>query len=201
MNRRGTVVLVAGVALLLGVPSVAYANAGVPMLAIVWPGMWIALLPIIAVESLVLVRVASVPLRRAALVSAVANAVSTFLGIPLTWAALFGVQAIVPNGGGAGPDLGTFAGKLFAVTVQAPWLIPYESDLYWMIPSASLVLLVPFFLMSWGAELLVARSMLRAQDRPAVDRAVLRGNLLSYGLLACVVLGVLGVALFRGSGI
>lgn len=200
MSRRFTFVFVTA-GTLLSVPSVAYANAGVPMLALVWPGMWIALLPVIAIESVVLVRVASVLPRRAVLVTAVANATSTFLGIPLTWAALFGLQAIVPGGGGAGPDVGTFAGKLFAVTVQAPWLIPHESDLYWMIPAASLVLLVPFFFMSWGVELLVARLMLRAQDRQPVDLAVLRGNLLSYGLLAGVVLAVLGVSLFRGSGI
>lgn len=38
--------------------------------------------------------------------------------------------------------------KVYAVTVQAPWLIPYESDFGWMIPAALFTLAILFCVMS-----------------------------------------------------
>ena len=106
----------------------------------------------------------------------------------------------VPAGGGAGPDIGTLVGKLFAVTVQAPWLMPYDSELHWMIPVASMVLLVPFFFASWGIEYLVATVMLRDTDQLLLRRSVGKANLISYGLLGVIMPLVLAVMVSR-SGI
>ena len=186
--------------ILFAAPSVALANAGLPMLAVVWPGMGIALLPIIALEAYLLSRPLSLSLRRTVLIAAVANGVSTIVGIPLAWGVMAAIQMFVPGGGGAGPDIGTIFGKLFAVTVQAPWLMPYDSEMQWMIPVASVVLLVPFFFASWGIEYLVARVMLRGADQQLLLRAMAKANLVSYALLGVVMPVVLAVMVSR-SGI
>ncbi|MDY0088495.1 MAG: hypothetical protein RBS78_08115 [Coriobacteriia bacterium] len=199
--RRTWRLVASCIVLILAVPAAAYANAGVPMLGVVWPGMGVALIPVILLETYLVLRALGLPARRVAVVVGVANVASTLVGIPLTWAALVGVQAVVPGGGGAGPDIGTIAGKLFAVTVQAPWLIPYDADLHWMIPTAALVLLVPFFFASWCVEYLTARLMLRDVGVSALSGAVFRANLVSYALLGLVVIVILAVSLIRGSGI
>jgi hypothetical protein len=97
-----------------------------------------------------------------------------------------------------GPDIGTVAGKVFAVTVRAPWLIPYESQLCWMVPAAALFLLVPFFFASWLIEYWVTRLMMRGLDAKLVRRAVMWASLASYAVFGTVVLGVLAVAIWTG---
>src|SRR5437870_1038067 len=62
--------------------------------------------------------------------SLAANVCSTFLGVPVAWLAL--VVADLSVGGGGAWGLDTPLQRLAAVTVQAPWLIPYEGEFYWM---------------------------------------------------------------------
>lgn len=200
--RRTWVFAIAGsVAVLFALPSAAYANAGLPMLAIAWPGMGVALLPVVAIEVLVLRRLLRAARWRTVLVASVSNAVSTVVGIPLTWLVLVAAQMLTPSGGGVGPDIGTLAGKVFAVTVQAPWLIPYDAQLYWMVPAAALALLVPFFFASWAIEYGVTRLMMREFGAGPVRRAVMWANLASYGLLATGVAGLLAVAIVTGRSV
>ena len=52
---------------------------------------------------------------------------------------------VVATGGGRAFGIDSSWQRVFAVTVQAAWLIPYESELNWMVPLAAIVLLVPFF--------------------------------------------------------
>jgi hypothetical protein len=184
--------LVAGVA--AGAPSVASADAGLPMLAIVWPGMGLSLVPVIAIEIVVMIRMLKTPWARTSAVVAGANVVTTLVGVPLTWVVLVAVQMLA-GGGGVGPDFGTVLGKAFAVTVQAPWLLPYATDNPWMVPAAALVLLVPFFFVSWLIEYWVARWTMRDVDHELLNRAVMFANIASYALLAVVVLGFLVAAL------
>jgi len=183
------------------VPTVAFANAGVPMIGVVYPGMGILLIPVIVVEVGVLRRRLETPLRRTVAMVTISNLVSTVLGVPLTWAVLLMMQAVTGGGGANGPSFDTLAGKVLAVTWQAPWMMPYESDVYWMIPVAALVLLVPFFFASWLIEFLVSRLFLRDFDKTALRRSVMVANLVSYALLAGVILVGLGVAVFQHFGI
>src|SRR5262249_10095249 len=120
--------------LLVGFPAQAYANAGMPMLFLSWFGMLLALVPIIGVETGILVPLLSMPTRRGLYVAALANGVSTVVGIPVTWFLLVLVQLL--TGGGRLYGLQTPFRKVLAVTWQAPWLLPYPADLYWMIPAA-----------------------------------------------------------------
>ena len=192
--RHHAAVLLAATGALVVVPSVAFADAGLPMLAFVWPGMGFALVPVIVIETVVMMRLLKTTLGRTAVVMTVANLVTTVVGVPLTWGAMFGLQALL-GGGGAGPDIGTIAGKVFAVTVQAPWLLPYQEQIRWMVPAAALFLLVPFFFASWLIEYWVARWTMRDLDRRALRRAVMWANLASYALLALVALGFLVAAI------
>jgi hypothetical protein len=195
LRRRGILLTAATVCVVM-VPSVALANAGVPMIAIVYPGMGIALLPVIILEVMVLRRLLDTAPGRTAVTVTVSNLVSTVLGVPLTWVALVLLQALT-GGGGAGPSFDTLLGKILAVTWQAPWMMPYEADMYWMMPVAALVLLVPFFCVSWLIEYHVSRLILRTIDRVELRRAVLKANLVSYALLAALTLAVLAARIYE----
>jgi hypothetical protein len=195
LRRRGILLTAATVCVVM-VPSVALANAGVPMIAIVYPGMGIALLPVIILEVMVLRRLLDTAPGRTAVTVTVSNLVSTVLGVPLTWVALVLLQALT-GGGGAGPSFDTLLGKILAVTWQAPWMMPYEADMYWMMPVAALVLLVPFFFVSWLIEYHVSRLILRTIDRVELRRAVLKANLVSYALLAALTLAVLAARIYE----
>ncbi|PVV17327.1 MAG: hypothetical protein B6D78_18975, partial [gamma proteobacterium symbiont of Ctena orbiculata] len=60
---------------------------------------------------------------------------------------------------------------------------------YWMIPVAGLVLLVPFFFVSWWSEYLVTKKIL--QDHPAqtVKVVVRNANIITYTLLVLWPIG------------
>jgi hypothetical protein len=118
-----------------------------------------------------------------------ANLLSGLLGVPLAWLAL--VIAQIAGGATRAWGLDTPMDRLAAVTLQAPWLIPYEDDLYWMVPAASLVLLVPFYLVSVAAEYLVLRYRWGAGHGHLMV-GVMAANAASYLLLA----GYYGVRLW-----
>jgi hypothetical protein len=160
----------------------ANADAGVPLLFVTFPAMVLALIPVILVETVVVVRMLKLRAWPAAKPVAVANLASTFVGIPLTWLALVLLE-IATTGGGRAYGLDTPRQKFLSVVWQAPWLIPYGTDLSWMIPTASLVLLVPFFFASYWVESWVVSAMLHKHSVGPVKPAVFRANLASYALL------------------
>jgi hypothetical protein len=129
--------------LLLCIPSVASANAGVPMIFLAMPALGLSIIPIIIIEAIFLSKKLELPISGAFKTTIISNLVSTIVGIPLTWLLLVLIQVLAGGGGAFGLD--TTLGKVLSVTLQAAWLIPYESDLHWMIPVAGLILLFPFF--------------------------------------------------------
>lgn len=175
---------------------VARANSGVPMLFVTLPAMLIALIPIILVEASVLARRLDTSAASLLKSAAIANVTSTVVGLPLAWVALVALQLV--SGGGSSRGLDTPAMKLLAVTWQSPWLIPYERDLYWMLPAASLVLLVPFFFTSYLVEAPIVTRLEGTYPRAKVRVAVLSANIRSYMLLAVFCVGWLVWAVLRG---
>lgn len=167
-------------------------DIGLPMIFLAIPVMLVALLPIIGLEALVLRYSTSITFKEATRAAALTNLASTLPGIPITWFLLVALQLL--TGGGAAYGLKTPLTRLLAVTWQAPWLIPYDSDLYWMIPAAGLFLLIPFFFASWLVEYLVARRLLHQVDPTDTWRGVRNANLASYGLLALYLVIVLVTA-------
>lgn len=171
---------------------IGFIDIGVPMIFLAIPVMVIALLPIISLEAFALCRSLSLPFNQALRVATFANLASTLVGIPITWLLLVAVQLV--TGGGAAYGLKTPLTKFLSVTWQAPWLIPYESDLHWMIPAAGLFLLIPFFFASWYVEYLVAKRILKRVDPNDTWRGVRNANIISYGLLAVYLVTVLVTA-------
>ncbi len=186
MNSQRIKLFALAVGSLCAFPALAFADAGVPMIALIIPGFLISIVPIIIIESLYLKRKLTLKGASAWKTATISNLVSTVAGVPLTWFILVVLQMF--TGGGRAYGVDTAIGKIIAVTWQAPWLIPYESELGWMIPTAGIVLLVPFFFVSWWLEYLISKSMLRESEAKAVNLAVRNANLLTYGLMVLCLL-------------
>ncbi len=168
--------------ILLCIPGVASANAGVPMIFLAMPALGLSIIPIIIIEAMFLSKKLELTTSSAFKTTTISNLVSTIVGIPLTWLLLVLIQMLAGGGGAYGLD--TTLGKVLSVTLQAAWLIPYESDLHWMIPVAGLVLLVPFFFASWWSEYFVTKKMLKEHSAQRVKIAVRNANIITYILLA-----------------
>jgi hypothetical protein len=171
--------------------SPAYANVGVPMIFITFPGMLLALLPVIAIESKVIhpiFRLAKIQIIK---YTAISNSISTVLGIPLAWIAHtalligFGYTFSVLL-----PDINLSADSYIplalSVTLGAAWLAPFEKNLSWMVPAASLFLLIPYFFASWYVEYRVFTRLIKTAEKDLCRSATLRANLVSYSFLAIV---------------
>src|SRR5437879_349487 len=101
----------------------ASADVGLPMIAVYLPPAWLALIPIILIEARIGAKMLDVARGRLLIASAVANSVSTLLGLPLAWLALATIEGVFF---GTARGLDTSIHRVYAVTIQAPWLIPYE---------------------------------------------------------------------------
>ncbi len=175
--------------LALLLPGAAHANAGVPMLFLAMPAFAIALLPIIIVEVLYLSKTLNLSMGHSAKTVTISNFASTIVGVPLTWFLLVLIQMV--TGGGSAYGVDTTLGKILAVTWQAPWLIPYEEELAWMIPIAGVVLLIPFFFASWWSEYFVTKHLLPECSPENIRIKVRNANLITYSLLTLWPIGML----------
>ncbi|RVT45578.1 hypothetical protein EMM73_12790 [Rheinheimera sediminis] len=184
MHKSKNVILTV---LALVVPGIAYANAGVPMLFLAMPAFLMSLVPIIAVETLYISKGLELPFGQSLKTVSISNVASTLIGIPLTWLLLVLVQVV--TGGGGAYGINSAMGKVLAVTWQAPWLIPYEEDLNWMIPVAGLVLLIPFFFASWWSEYFVSKKLNKTLPSLSIKAKVRNANLITYSLLAAWPIG------------
>lgn len=170
-------------------PLPAYANIGLPMLIYAWPAMLVLFIPVVLIEAVVATTLLGVNFLYAVQIAGVANLVSTILGIPTTWLVLVCVQVGLIRGGAGPYGLETLRGRILSVTVQCPWLIPYPaSELDWMIPTAEMVLCIPFFVASVFCEYFCAVWFTHGtvQDKLLLSWSWL-GNALSYGLIVLVL--------------
>lgn len=151
------------------------------MIVLFMPAFALSLIPIIFIEAIYIAKRLGLSGKESAKTVIISNIVSTLVGIPLTWLLLVLFQMM--TGGGSAYGLETTLTRILAVTWQAPWLIPYEPALHWMIPVAGLVLLIPFFFVSWWSEYLVSKKLLKAIEAKTIQIAVRNANLITYGLL------------------
>lgn len=158
------------------------ANIGLPMIFIELPYLTIAFIPVVLVEAAVYRWLLSVPWRQSWPGALRANLRSTFVGVPLAWFAQVVAQIVI--GGDSAWGLNTPLDRLAAVTIQSAWLIPYEKEFYWMVPAASLCLMVPFLIVSIGIELFLLRRVWPNIAASRLAGAVVLANLVSYSLLA-----------------
>ena len=196
--RQALVILV----LIILFATTAYANAGIPMLAFVLPGMAISLVPIILIEAWCIGRLLNLSFTKAMKVMGIANLESTFIGIPITWVIWVVVEMLLGYFGYRLSDLlgisvPHFINYVFALTIGAAWLGPSEAQDYWMVPAATLVLLVPFFYVSWLLERRRTKLLLHDCDASSVNGATLKANIASYGLLGIIVIGWLIISVIE----
>lgn len=165
----------------------AHANVGFPMIAIVWPLFWFALIPIILIEYYAWIKIFDIKLNRKIFGAiSIANVVSTLIGIPITWFILVVIELLL-GGGRAFSNLNDFWQYFLGVTLQAPWLLPFEGQLYWMIPTACLVLFIPFYFMScWLEEKVVRYYLKEYYSTSEIKEAVRKVNRASYAFLYLV---------------
>jgi hypothetical protein len=166
------------------------------MLALVWPASWVLLIPIIAIEAWIARRIVGNSMKHNLIASAAANAFSTFVGLPLSWGLLAAIEIAVTHGGQA-YGLQTSWDKVLAVTLEAPWLVPYESDLHWMIPVSATVLLVPFFFMSLFTESWLFTKVAHCSKEIA-NRWSWIANGVTYGLILFGLVVLLILAFIQG---
>jgi hypothetical protein len=183
--RAGRWFLACGVGSVAFTPSPAAANMGLPMVAVFLPPAWFALIPIIAIESaygMYRFRATAGPTWAGV---AVANCVSTLLGLPVVWALWALGQALLFA---RFPEF-AIALPLSALTIiGAPWLGPGAEQSPWMVPLAMVALLIPFYVMSVACEYVVVRRFLPDMSSRNVRLWMLQANALSYALLLFVIL-------------
>jgi len=159
---------------------------GLPMVALYLPPAWFALLPIILIESAYGVWRFKVPMGRAFVAQAVANSVSTLIGIPAIWVILALIEMFVLEWAvGVAPEP-----LLIVVSpiVGAAWLGPGAEQTWWMVPLAVATLTVPFYAMSVVSEYFVAAQFFRHLPRQVIRRWTVRANAISYAFLVALVL-------------
>jgi len=165
-----------------------FADAGLPMIALAWPWIFVLLAPIILIEVLTAQLPKDFTLKQKIVGIGFANIVSTLVGWPIAWFILVILQIFVIPGGGGAYGINTPLGAIASVTLQSAWLIPYEDQFYWMVPAATAFLMIPFFAISVLSEGLILRACLPGLEPKQRKRAVWRANLFSYGfLIACAL--------------
>ncbi|MEM8757013.1 MAG: hypothetical protein AAGF47_04440 [Planctomycetota bacterium] len=168
------------------------ANAGLPMIVVWVPGLFLAFIPIVLAEATVyrLLHKGEI-VRWLARVSA-ANVASTLLGVPLTWLALVILQ--MNTGGGGALPLDTTIDRLIATVLHSPWVVPYQHDLHWLFPAAGLFLTLPFLIVSVMLEHLVIRWMAQSHgdDTTRLTRATawLANGITYFGVASLWSLGL-----------
>lgn len=165
------------------------ANAGVPMLLWQLPGMVLALVPVVLLETLIAGRHLELGFRERLTGIAVANVWSTFVGVPVAW----GVMTMIPSmtGGVVTTDTSAPLLALQVVAMEAAWPDAYEGQLSWLIAAAGIALLIPYYFASVVVERWVLRHRWSSQQRKPIHAAVWRMNAASYLCLALLLIALL----------
>lgn len=163
----------------------AHANIGVPTIMVFEPILIILLIPVIFIEYGIM-RKSLKGLTPSLILKAtsIANLRSTILGFPLAWFVML-LPGLLTGGGGIFHDLDSFWKCFLEVACYSAWLLPWENEFYWMVPSAFLFLLIPFFLLSCRIEEAAAFRYLKKTgvERSVVKSAVWKANIGSYVFL------------------
>jgi hypothetical protein len=174
-------------------------NVGLPMIFPSLVLMAVALVPVVLVETFSIKKILRTNFKKVLVPVLIANLVSTFMGIPVTWFLLTLLEFASVSVLGAFTD-GNLWTKVFSVTLGAPWVAPGHNDEQWIILGAMLFLLVPYGIMSWWVEFKIVQITLLGKNQIAsatgdesarpeqIKRAVGMANLTSYCLLAVFVI-------------
>jgi len=126
------------------------ADAGVPMVAVTWPGMLALLVPIILIENYILARHFGQHWKQTFSLTVVPNLFSMILGIPLSWFVFYLLEALL-----------TFGIAPIGKTLLSPVLRPGEPEYSSMALVACLISLPHCFFVSWVVETWIAYQAVR----------------------------------------
>lgn len=162
------------------------------MLAIVWPMSLPAFIPVVAIESWIVRRALNVSWRVAITQMVKGNILSTLVGIPLAWVAAVAVEFLLAFLVTNATDSKSYpphgVGEVGRIILSAPWLGPFRDGGHWIIPLATIVLLVPFFFASFWTEAWYVSRNLCPEAPERARRALWRANAYSYiGLFVAAV--------------
>lgn len=158
------------------------ADAGIPMLAWHIGPALLVFFPIVMVESVITWAFVRQPVWPVVRTVGVANAISTFVGIPMAWIFMV-VLELATVGGGADRHYNTPFAAFQSLVLGAAWLPPEEGALAWLIPAATLVLLIPYFVVSVAIERRILLKSWSRLPRSGVTTACWLSNLASYSFL------------------
>lgn len=184
-----------------------FADMGLPIIVLTWPAMVILLVPVILIEGFLCKRWLGLKTWQAIKTNAVSNLVSTIIGIPVAWAVMlaieFGTMGLVGESNALQNWHSPIANVIFFLFSSA-WLNPDLGESAWVIPAATLVLLIPFFFASYWIEYRVVRRMIGGPDggkpnlsEPRIRTVVRNANLVTYGAMFLAVSVWLGILLQR----
>jgi len=163
------------------------------MLMLQFPAMVLVLIPVIVIEAIYLQKTVIPEKGLAWRTSAFANLFSSFIGVPLTWLLLLGLEW--------GMAIAVSSIHLESPSLPKVWqhiLFPFFTPMYsgaseymaWNLPIVNGILFVPYYYASVYSESWIASRMasgLRFQD---IVRANKRAHLITYSIMfiaACVV--------------
>lgn len=156
---------------MLGDPKLA--NIGLPKVMVCLPPVWLALVPIIFIESGYGTWRYRFPLGRSLAAQSIANCLSTLIGIPITWLILVPVQFVALEWSG-----GVIPKSLFPIlspVLGAAWLAPGNEQGWWILAVVIAVWTFFFYLMSVASEGFVVARFFNAALRG--DRDILEALL------------------------
>lgn len=182
-------------------------DMGLPMIFPSIMLMVIGLIPIVFVEAYVMRTELQIETQQLLAPVAIANLVSTFIGIPVTWFLLMLLEFASASVFGAVTDRNPWD-DVFSFTLGAPWIVPGLKNENWIILGAMLFLLIPYGLASWVVEYVVIKTIFTKKQDEAVNYSaslkdlkfsVGKANLISYCLLAVFVILIWSTAILRSS--
>ena len=176
------------ITLVLGAsPTTVLANAGLPLLGIVWPVAWVMLIPVIFIEAVVCAKRLNISIYRSLRATTLGNIASTLIGIPLTWVALVAIQIATSFiFYQAGVSTSSTPLRYLLLPIHSAWIGGYlGTEIYF----AFLFLCIPFCIVSIWIENKIFRRMAPDLDPSRIRSSVIRANVVTYtALLTALVI-------------
>ena len=187
------------IVVLIVCPSMAFANAGIPMIIFELPFMVLLLVPVILLEAGLLSRFCKVNIKESLILMTKANLLSTLVGFPLSWIlhllagmafSIFPYMAYKFNFTFISESIYQNNQLLFDILglLVAPWLAPVENKLYWMIPAAGFIGLIPAYFVTVFFEYKFFKRKCSFESG-MVKKTIVKINLYSYLFLALIWTG------------
>ena len=158
-----------------------FADGGVPMLYWNMLAIVAAIVPIVLIQSYSAKKMLGVSISKAIGPISASNFMSLLVVFPALWICWLSAQQLV--GGDVSHSLTTWWKKLYAVTVQAPWLTHSGRDLLWMVPAAAIVMLIPAFFLSVWSERIVLQWFWKNEEKSRLTKFSFMAHVPSYAML------------------